>query len=443
MSASKEFLTAFSKKNLKDIFYSSVKFKSAVGIDRVNSITFEKNLYQNISLIRKKVFSSTYNFSQYKEKLISKGANKFPRVISLPTTRDKLVLKALFRVIYASFPNNSPILHEVIRNINETLIIGKFDGFIRLDVKDFYPSIKHDLLLVQLSKKIKKKEILNLIQGSITKNTVNEPSKENRKINDKGIPQGLPISNILANIYMRPIDIKFGKRKSLAYFRYVDDILIFCNQKNIERIKQQVKDECKTIGLELHGEEEKEKCKSGVISSGFSFLGYEFCGNVISVRERSVIKFRNSFINYLTAYKYSKKPNKELLLWSINLRVTGCFFNERRFGWLFYFSQINDIQLLGRLDHFIENQVKKFGIPLQKGQLKSLIRAYYEITKNPNNSKYIPNFDNYSFVEKKNILESVFSIDTNHLQNSQIEYTFKKILFRSIRDLEKDLSRQS
>ncbi|MDR3578089.1 MAG: reverse transcriptase domain-containing protein [Anaerolineaceae bacterium] len=443
MSASSEFKSVFQIETLKDIYFSFVKYNSAIGIDKINSKIFERNLDQNISIIRKKALIGIYTFSQYREKLISRGAKRLPRVISIPTIRDKLTLKALFRILASVYGEESPFLHKVVNEVNYSIHQKHFDGVIRLDVKDFYPSIKHDLLLTQISKKIKKKEIIHLISDSISQQTVCSGTGRKKIINSIGIPQGLPISNILANVYLLPIDRKYKKRTSLMYFRYVDDFLVFCKKEKIEQIKNEITRDCQAIGLQLHGDDEPDKIHTGLVKSGFSYLGYVFKDSMVTVREKSVEKLRESIIGLFTSYKYSEKIDTSYLFWTLNLRITGCQFNETKYGWLFYFSQINDIQLLASLDHFVYKQLKDFSLGSNKAQAKKFIRSYYEITKNLNNSNYIPNYDQITLIEKKQILQTVFKIDVDKLQDSQIDYRFKHNIFRSVKVIERDLSKHS
>ena len=88
-----------------------------------------------------------------------------------------------------------------------------------------------------------------LKKGSIIKEYIEE-AKEfilndilYKKItNTKGVPQGLPISNILASIYLLEFDKIYKTNTCISYFRYVDDILIFTSNKNKKKIKESIED---------------------------------------------------------------------------------------------------------------------------------------------------------------------------------------------------------
>lgn len=442
MSASSAFKLYFNEKKLEEIYYSSVKFRCAIGIDRVSAKVFENDLKNNISVIRKKSLRGTYSFSQFREKLLSRGAKKLPRVISVPTIRDKLALKALFEVLHSVYGMDAPFLHKIVKEVACGVSKGGYDGVLRLDVKDFYPSIRHDLLMTSLAKKIRKKEILYLIKNSISQQTVSKATSAQKNINSIGIPQGLSISNILASVYMHQLDRKYGKRSSLLYFRYVDDILVLCKQNKIDKIKKEIIDDCNKIGLTIHSDDPAKIC-TGKICSGFSYLGYVFSDSLVTVRNKSLDNLRESIIKLLTNYKYSKKKDINLLAWTLNTRITGCIFNQTKYGWMFFFSQINDIQLLLSIDHFVRVQLIRFGVDPNSITLKRFTRAYHEITKNLTKTNYIPNFDETTLKEKREILRDIFGINAKLMKRHEIEYQFKRKIFQTVKDLERDLARHS
>jgi Retron-type reverse transcriptase len=447
MSASIEFRKIFRPNELKNIFYSQLIHKSAKGIDGINIKVFESSLDKNIQNIIKKSLNGTYKFSFYKEKLITKGQKKFPRVISIPTIRDKLILKALTSVLNSVFGNKVPHLHNVINSVVEIKKLNKYDVVMKMDVVDFYPSVLHKNLFSILSKKIKKQEITTLLFNAITKPTVDTPPRKvgittTQTITDKGVPQGLPISNILANIYMLPIDEKYGQKKSFAYFRYVDDILLFCKKGKELQIKQNIKNDLNKIGLEIHGEDEPSKNFTREIVGGFEYLGYKFNGECISVRESSIDNIRQSLLKIFTYYKYSH-ANLKQIEFLLNMRITGCKFNDTKYGWLFYFSQINDIKLLGSLDTFVKRQLVRFNISPTQMHPKKFIKTFHEMTKNLSQTNYIPDYDKIEIIEQKEILMDAFGRNTDGMSDKQINKLFRQKIFQKVYDLERDLSRIS
>jgi hypothetical protein len=274
------------------------------------------------------------------------------------------------------------------------------------------------------------------LTASITTPTV-EKTSENIP-NRKGVPQGLSISNILAAIYLGKLDQKLQSR-DFAYFRYVDDILIFCTKEQAELIANEVIGEFKSIGLTIYTPGSAgEKSKIGEIGKeAFNYLGYRFEDGRITVRQESLERLRESLTSIFTAYKYSKKKEQKFLKWRLDLRIGGCIFEEKRKGWLFFFSEIDDLKLLHELDYFIRKLCKRFEVEIMP---KSFVRAFYQIKHHIYETRYIPNFDKFSVDDMKQILEGYFGFENlDKMTSRQIEHNFKKKVSKHIKDLETDL----
>ncbi len=444
-SPSEAFRSNFTKKNLKNIFSSYIRYKSAVGVDGINNVQFERALDDHIDLVYQKTRKGNYKFCSYKAKLISKGPLKRPRLISVPTIRDKLVLKALANTLNQSIsPHLSrKTLHTIVNEVNSNISDKKFDYYLKLDFKDFYPSIPHDKLLYTIKKRIRKKELIKLLEDSIKTDTVWNGDAVERIDLDRGIPQGLPLSNILADIYLDALDKQFNSKDDIKYFRFVDDLLVFCTEQNNEIVYKELKEAIECFDLNLHPIGSKmNKSSKGHIYVGedsVSYLGYKFSSERISVREKSIKKMRESILKIISGYKYSEEKNVKRLVRQLNLKVTGCVFGKKNYGWIHYYSQINDKTLLFKLNAFIMKMIKN-QLPDEKNlEIKSFVRAWHEINQNRRKTNFIPNYDNYSRDQKLDLIKSeipTFSDDSDQ----GIEYLFKKIVFSDIRSLEKDLS---
>ena len=442
MSASRYFRKYFSKKSLLEIYTEEIQYKSARGIDRISNRLFKDRVTENINVIYRKVHNGTYQFSQYREKLLSRGAERYPRVISIPTIRDKLTQKAIAEILELVFGAQTPLLHSIIRDVISTYHSGLYQNVLRLDVENFYPSIKHDLLMKKVQKKIKKKELLHLISNAISRRTVARSNSKDRTITNIGVPQGLSISNILANIYLLEMDKKYLNIPTIRFFRYVDDILIFCQQSDISKVRAEITADCSILGLNLHSEV-NNPAKSSVtnVTDSFIYLGYLFNNNRITVRKKSIDRFRESIIKIFTNYKYSDTQDMAFLKWALDLRITGCVFNKSKYGWVFFFSQIDDLSILGSLDHFVRAQMKRFNI--NQFKTKTFLKAYHEITRNLSYTTYIPNFDRLSVQEKHKMLVDVFKFPNPLMSSQEIEYQFRRKIYKTVKELEKDLSRPS
>ncbi len=440
----KIFKKSFSAENIKKVYVDSIKNKLSIGIDGKNISVFESKLDDEIEVIVRKVENNSYDFSFYKEKLISKGRNKCPRVISIPTIRDKIVLKIIANQLTEIYKSqlDFELIHTKVEKIKQEIETNKFDSYIKLDIENYYPSIQHDILLRKIRQKIRKTQFLILVKKAIEQATVSKDNKTIKKYSSNiGVPQGLSISNILATIFLLSLDEKYSKSSEYKYYRYVDDILILCDSKDVDSIFKPLSDDFKKIGLNIHelginiG-----KSDVGKLSDGFYFIGYKFSDNIITVRDASVRNLHNSIINIFAQYKHSKDKNIELLYWKLNLKITGCKFKDKKYGWMFFFSQINDVTLLFELDRFVYNMFNKFGISYDNRLVKKFSRVYFEILKNRKETSYIPNFSTYSIEQKKEILNNIFR-DKRLMTNEDTEKIFDKIIYKNIKEVEKDIQR--
>ncbi|AJQ29352.1 RNA-directed DNA polymerase (Reverse transcriptase) [Pelosinus fermentans JBW45] len=427
----------FSEDNIKQ-FYLEHNFSSAPGIDRINKRIFDRKLTQYVKSIHKKVLNETYKFSPYKESLILKNREQLPRVISIPTIRDKLTLRILRTLIQDVF--SPEVQHRMIQPIVEEIkqCISQYNYVIKLDIKDYYPSINHKILFAQINKKIKSRKVLKLIRGAITTPTVLDKCKSKEcKKNKRGIPQGLPISNILSSIYLIQMDKKFSQLNNLKYFRFVDDILILCRADNYQQIKEDILNEIKSnYSLKVNA----KKTEAHEITKEFSYLGYSFKGPIVSVREKSKRKLENSLENLFIDYKNSGFKRTSFFLWKLNLRITGCISDNKKYGWVFFFSQITQLSILFHFDWIIKKLIKRFELEtkLDGKKIKRFVRTYHEMINNLNETGYIPNFDNFLLVDKEKFLKEM-EVELPEWNEVNITHAFKCIVFSSVRELERDI----
>lgn len=365
--------------------YSSFSDVQAVGIDGTSKEKFDEILDSELSLIQRKIENNTYDFSFYKQKLIVKSMNK-TREISIPTLRDKLVIKYLdfyIRDKFEEVTKNILNAQQIIKKVKDSK--NKYDSFIKVDIQNFFSSINHEILVNKLKSNIDDETILNLITKVITQSTVdvNTPFKQRIKYNNKeGVPQGLSISGLLSEIYLFDLVQKYSKKDNLEFFRYVDDVLIFCKKSDIEEITKSLKSDFEDLKLTIHDFAiNSNKSSFGNINEPFEFLGYKFEDKLISVRETSIQKMYANISKIFTLYKNKKYFSKEEFITRLNLKITGCVIDGKKYGWISFFSLINDYTLLFMLDKFVEKSCKNFNINYE--EIKKFSRAIYEI-KDPN-----------------------------------------------------------
>ncbi|MFC6535339.1 reverse transcriptase domain-containing protein [Nonomuraea salmonea] len=385
------------------MYHDHIEDKGAHGRDGIHPKSLATDLDVVTKLISRKVRMGSYRFTGYREVLELKGAGRAPRVLSIPTARDRIVLRALADCLTALFPQTRGVIpHQRVLEVATAVAAGTYDSYIKLDIVNFYPSIVHSQIEQELRTKIRKKEILGAVLGAVRTPTVPSGQRD-RTPNERGVPQGLAISNILAELVMGKIDAAASTLDDCAYFRYVDDILILCNGTSINRVRDSIINECEDSGLKVHLTAAGEaKSSSGSILDGFSYLGYKFSGSAVTVRKRSVQNIETSIARAFTRYK--NDGNLQQLQDRLNLIVTGCVYGGVSYGWLNYFRQMNDIALLKRLDVTMETMKRRHKIPATL-RVKRFVRAYWSI-RYPfgKDRNYIPNFDLANMAQMRRVL---------------------------------------
>ncbi|MDP2910203.1 MAG: reverse transcriptase/maturase family protein, partial [bacterium] len=135
---------------------------------------------------------------------------------------------------------------------------------LKLDIKKFFDSIDHNILLFLIKKKIKDKNVIWLIE-TIINSFSTEPSK--------GIPLGNITSQLFANIYLNELDYYIKHNLRIKYYiRYCDDfVIIDDNEENLECLILKISEFLNNnLKLSLH----PDKIIIKKYHQGIDFLGY-------------------------------------------------------------------------------------------------------------------------------------------------------------------------
>lgn len=411
LSLPQTFETLFSPASLFEAFQSRFIHSSAKGVDRINGFQFQERAAIEFKKASEKCLAGTYRFSPYLENLKPKGRNKIPRLIAIPTIRDRVVLHQLNKLIALAFPESIPknIASTYVQTIAEelkhadpgkTFICG-------VDIRSFYDAIQRERLLAILSEVITTQAAMALIRHALLTPTVPKNSRRTQYAGlkvDIGVPQGLAVSNILAAIYLAEIDKSIIKQ-GVRYFRYVDDVLMYGDEPSVRKAHKSLGSRLRRRGLRLHPLD-SGKSHLGDLSKPFGYLGYEFRWPMVTVRASTVERLLQSLAAKFSEFKHNKtrrlerfkyldeKRLSEIFLLELNERISGAVSEKRRYGWIAYFNQINDLSLLYRLDTTVRNffsRLNDFDCKAPEG-LKSFARAYFEMKFNPGGG-YVHDYD--------------------------------------------------
>lgn len=449
------FTHSFQIVNIESV-YKKLRNKSSKGIDKIGVYAFEKNKFETFKAIQEKVLNGTYKFSPYLENLKLKGRNKYPRVISIPTLKDRLVLAILKEILHDVYADivNKKLPNKYISDIKK-YSAGKIKMFFfQTDIQQFYDKIDREILFNNINLKIKHPILFELIKRSLSNITIpNNIPKAKRKefINEYGIPQGLAISNILAQIYLADFDKTLHERNFL-YLRYVDDILILLDKPFADWRIDNIKLILSKKNLTIH---EGEKTLKGELTTSINYLGYQINKDLISVSDKNIHNFIYSIASLFTHFKRgyaerSRRPAwleeddeayKAVFIENLNERITGAHDGNKNYGWLFFFSEITDKNLLFKLDKIIANfflKLEVFGNASPR-TLKKLVRAFYELKYN-SKSSYINDYNTHdSSAKKLSYLIFRGQLDPSVKYSiEQIDFYYYRFKNKQLRKLEKD-----
>ena len=172
------------------------------------------------------------------------------------------------------------------------------------DIDDFFDSISRTQLLSRLQSVYGKDPLWPLLKDWLSKPICYKNTQINRK---KGIPQGSPLSPLLANFILDDFDSDL-EMHGFKLIRYADDFIILCKtQHQAQLAAEQVKESLVELNLSLNA----DKTHIVELSQGFQFLGYLF-------RNDHAIEIGGNKADGRTSYGANEKP-KTLPPWLVNL----------------------------------------------------------------------------------------------------------------------------
>jgi RNA-directed DNA polymerase len=443
---------------LMSTFWSKFSNSAGKGIDRVNGFQFGTNRLGDLIHASRKCLEGTFRFTPYLEVLKPKGRDSNPRLISIPTVRDRVILHQLKDLLADAFPECVPksIAGSIIREIaadlpgqdlETTYVAG-------CDVKKFYDTLHRDRLMEHLSRRVSDLRALDLIRHSISTPTVSTSTRRrdyNSNPSDEGVPQGLATSNIIAAIYVSEID-EAMRRFPVRYYRYVDDVLIYGPHTDVVKAQKSFIDRARRRGLSVHkvGGGKSHLTK---LSGEFWYLGYVVKARTVTVRPGSVENllqslaakfsdFKHNRARRLERYKYlTPERLNEIFLLELNERITGAIKDDRRYGWIAYFSQITELSLLHKLDSVVSGMFRRLSEFDNRppAKLKSFPRAFFEMKYRPE-AGYVRNFNSIETqVEKMRFLVERGRVGPEEaLTDTQITDRFDRYMNRVLRVMQAD-----
>jgi group II intron reverse transcriptase/maturase len=346
---------AISKRAVWDAYRKVRDNKGAAGVDEQSLAQFEQNLQDNLYKLWNRMASGSYFPPPVKLVEIPKKSGGV-RPLGVPTVADRIAqtvaAQELEKVVEPIFDPDSYAYRQG-RSAHDALAVCRqrcwqFDWAIDLDVKAFFDSVDHSLLLKAVEHHTDQRWVLLYVQRWLQAPLQQQDGTLVER--DRGTPQGSAVSPVLANLFLHYAFDAWMRRTfpSVPFERYADDVIAHCaSLAQAEQVLEAIQQRLAACGLQLHPDKTRiVYCKDGDRSGSHEHESFDFLGYTFRAR-RAKSKDGRFFISFLpavsdTAAKAVRQQIRRwrLHLWTSNgLRDIAAFVNPIVRGWINYYGR--------------------------------------------------------------------------------------------------------
>src|SRR5215470_2747966 len=271
---------------LREAYEMAKKNDGAPGIDGVTFEAIEESGVESfLAQIREELITGTYQPMPVRKKEIPKDGGTKVRTLSIPSIRDRVVqgaLKLILEPIFeADFQPGSygyrpkQTIHEAINRVAQGIVEAK-TKIIDLDLRAYFDTVQHSLLLDKVAKRIRDDQVMRLLKMIL------------KATGKKGVPQGGVISPVLSNLYLNEVDrmleratktTRFKQYTAVQYARFADDLVILVDAYRrhdwlVAAVTKRLREEIGKLRVEIN--EEKSRIVDLRKGESFGFLGFDF-----------------------------------------------------------------------------------------------------------------------------------------------------------------------
>ena len=372
--------------------YQKVKAnKGAAGVDGQSIEQFEQDRNNNLYKLWNRLSSGSYFPPPVKlVEIPKKGGGVRP--LGVPTVADRIaqtvVAQELEKVVEPIFDDDSygyrprRSAHDALSACRERC--WRYDWVVDLDVKGFFDSVDHQLMLKAVAHHTDLRWVLLYVQRWLQ-----APSQQPDGTlveRDRGTPQGSAVSPVLANLFLHYAFDTWMRRDfpSVPFERYADDAVAHCTSlAQAEQVKEAIGQRLAECGLQLHPDKTKiVYCKDGLRTGShehesFDFLSYTF-------RPRTAVsKTGSRFVGFLPAVSdvAAKAKRQEIRRWRLHrrsnksLRDLAAFINPIVRGWINYYGRFYPSRLTRNVLQQINEYLMRWAMQKYRRMRRSRRRA--------------------------------------------------------------------
>lgn len=348
--------------------------RGAAGVDEQSITEFERDLKGNLYKLWNRLSSGSYFPPPVRAVEIPKRGGG-SRVLGVPTVSDRiaqtvvrLYLEPMVEVIfhpdsYGYRPGRSAL--DAVGVCRERC--WRNDWVLDLDVRAFFDSVPHDLILRAVAHHSDQRWVLLYVERWLKAPLQREDGTLVAR--ERGTPQGSAISPLLANLFLHyAFDAWMARNHPTVRFeRYCDDVIVHAaSEKHARELREAIAGRLAECGLELNERKTRIVYCKDVDRRGsyeherFDFLGYTFRPRL------SKSRFGKHFVNFTPAVsdEASKRMRREMRRWGLHRRSDKSLtdlarmFNAVLQGWINYYGRFYKSELYPIFRHLNEILVR-------------------------------------------------------------------------------------
>lgn len=248
--------------------FSKLRRSAATGIDKVSCQDYEKHLTENIENLHQRLKAQRYRATEIRRAWIDKGGGK-QRPLGISTTEDKIVQRAVADILnliyeqdfyessYGFRPKRNA--HQALVHLRNQCMSGRIKWILDADIQGCFDNFDHSILRELLSKRIKDRNLLRLIDLWLKAGIIDGKSLHRNTV---GTPQGNIVSPLLCNVYLHYVLDEWVEKiirpllkGKIFIIRYADDFVIgFENEEDAIRVNKVLPKRMQRYGLTIHPE---------------------------------------------------------------------------------------------------------------------------------------------------------------------------------------------